>query len=68
MPDIPPHLEQKLIKAFSRLKQRVIMKLSDVPPNLPSNILVRKFLPQQSILAHPKVSVYYNKQNLQKKL
>ena len=53
--DIPPHLERELIKAFSRLKQRVVMKLTDVPPNLPANILVKKWLPQQSILAHPKV-------------
>ena len=53
--DIPPHLERKLIKAFSRLRQRVVMKLTDVPPDLPSNILVKKWLPQQSILAHPKV-------------
>ena len=53
--DIPPHLERELIKAFSRLKQRVVMKLTDVPPNLPANILVKKWLPQQSLLAHPKV-------------
>ena len=52
--DIPPHLERELIKAFSRLKHRVVMKLTDVPLNLPANILVKNWLPQQSILAHHK--------------
>jgi glucuronosyltransferase len=57
--DIPPWNERELIKAFSRVKQRVIMKLSAIPPNLPNNIMVKTFLPQQSILAHPKTKLFF---------
>lgn len=57
--DIPPHLERRLIKAFSQLKQRVIMKLHQIPSDLPSNIMVRKILPQQAIMAHPKTVLFF---------
>jgi glucuronosyltransferase len=35
------------------------MKLSSVPTSLPKNIMVKKFLPQQSILAHPKTKLFF---------
>jgi glucuronosyltransferase len=57
--DLPPKNEMELINAFSRLKQRVIMKLNNVPDNLPKNIMVKPFLPQQSILAHPKTRMFF---------
>ena len=46
--------------AFKRLPQRVIMRM-DLPKDteVPKNILLRKFLPQQAILAHPKVTLYF---------
>ncbi len=57
--DIMPRNERELIKAFSRMKQRVIMKLSEVPSVLPSNIMVKTFLPQQAILGHPKTRLFF---------
>jgi UDP:flavonoid glycosyltransferase YjiC (YdhE family) len=45
-------------EAFSRLPQRVVMRM--IPPDdikFPKNIMVKEFLPQQSILAHPNVKV-----------
>ncbi len=57
--DIQPRNERELIKAFSRMKQRVLMKLSDVPLDLPPNIMAKTFLPQQAILAHPKTKLFF---------
>ena len=47
-------------EAFGRLPQRVIMRM-ERPEGIrvPENILLRKFLPQQAILAHPKVTLYF---------
>ena len=47
-------------EAFGRLPQRVIMRM-ERPEGIvvPKNILLRKFLPQQAILAHPKVTLYF---------
>lgn len=44
---------------MSKLKQRVIWKFEDETiPNLPKNVLIRKWLPQSDILAHPKVVLF----------
>ena len=47
-------------EAFGRLPQRVIMRM-ERPEGIkvPENILLRKFLPQQAILAHSKVTLYF---------
>ncbi|XP_018334024.1 UDP-glucuronosyltransferase 1-1-like [Agrilus planipennis] len=58
------HLKDKyknaFIRVFSKLKQRVIWKFEDGNnlPKLPSNVLIRKWLPQQDILAHPNVKAF----------
>lgn len=44
---------------FRQLKQRVIWKLeADKFENVPENVLIRKWLPQSDILAHPKVRLF----------
>jgi hypothetical protein len=41
------------LNAFAKLKQRVIMKWETEPiPNLPKNIMLSKWIPQQDILGH----------------
>lgn len=41
------------------MKQRVIWKFEDESiPNLPDNVLVRKWLPQTDILAHPNIVLF----------
>ncbi|CAL4094940.1 unnamed protein product, partial [Meganyctiphanes norvegica] len=49
-----------LLEAFRRLPQRVIWKFEgdDHMTNLPSNVITRKWLPQQDILGHPQTLVF----------
>lgn len=54
--------EQKkegIVAAFSKLKQKVIMKwdTDDLPVKF-DNIMVRKWLPQDDILAHDNVKLF----------
>lgn len=45
--------------ALKRLKQRVLWKFEDVNlEHIPSNVMVRKWLPQSDILAHPNVVLF----------
>ncbi|KAF4519856.1 UDP-glycosyltransferase-14 [Ephemera danica] len=57
--DFPPGMLQAMIEAFRILPQRVIWKWNlDTMPGQPSNVKIAKFLPQQSILAHPNLRLF----------
>jgi glucuronosyltransferase len=58
-PEQIPKQVKSLFAAFSRLTQRIIMKLNTVPPNTPKNVKIMTFVPQQSILAHNKTLVFF---------
>lgn len=48
-----------LIKAFSKLKQRIVWKWeTDELPGKPDNVLIGKWLPQDDILAHPNTKMF----------
>lgn len=51
---------QKFIsEIFGQLKQRIIWKFEDESiKNLPKNVMVRKWLPQNDLLAHPNVVLF----------
>ena len=61
---IPSQLPKAQVKAFfdafRRLPQRVIMRM-EKPEDIevPENVLLGSFLPQQAILAHPNVTLYF---------
>ena len=59
---VPDHRIQAFFHAFASLPQRVIMKLDDLPHDtnleVPPNVLLKPFLPQQDILAHKNVKLF----------
>ncbi|CAL4058798.1 unnamed protein product [Meganyctiphanes norvegica] len=57
--DMPQHLFGLLVTVFSKLPYRVLWKWdADPPADLPSNIRMGKWLPQQDILGHPKIRLF----------
>lgn len=48
---LPPEKRESLLKAFGSFKQRVLWKWeNDTLPNQPSNVYIRKWMPQRDIL------------------
>ncbi|XP_054737750.1 UDP-glucosyltransferase 2-like [Anastrepha obliqua] len=57
--DMPPEKLQVFLDVFSQLKQRVLWKFeNDSIANLPKNVMIKKWMPQNDILAHPNVRVF----------
>lgn len=50
--DIPETVTKGLLKVFGELKQTVIWKYEEMLPNLPKNVHILKWAPQQSILGN----------------
>uniref|UniRef100_A0A6P4FVJ1 UDP-glucuronosyltransferase 2B17-like n=1 Tax=Drosophila rhopaloa TaxID=1041015 RepID=A0A6P4FVJ1_DRORH len=59
---LKPDTVVKMFNVLSKLKQRVIWKWEDLEktPGKSDNILYSKWLPQDDILAHPKVKLFIN--------
>lgn len=56
---MPEKQRKALLSVFSKLKQKVLWKFEDDNlPGKPSNVKIRTWLPQQSILAHPNVKLF----------
>ncbi|XP_030377798.1 UDP-glucuronosyltransferase 2A3-like [Scaptodrosophila lebanonensis] len=57
---LKPETVQKMFNVLSKLKQRVVWKWEnlDKTPGKSSNILFSKWLPQDDILAHPKIKLF----------
>ncbi|CAG9806952.1 unnamed protein product [Chironomus riparius] len=49
---------EAFLKAFGKLKQKVLWKYEDELPNKPKNVKTMKWLPQRDILAHPNVKLF----------
>lgn len=48
--DMPEELKASLLEVFGGLKQTVLWKLEEKFPNLPKNVRIIEWAPQQSIL------------------
>lgn len=55
---MPKEKIEIFLTAFGKLKQRVIWKFEDESYKVPSNVLVKKWLPQSDILAHPNIVLF----------
>ncbi|XP_049964018.1 UDP-glycosyltransferase UGT5-like [Schistocerca serialis cubense] len=54
-----PHKLRAVLDVFSRLQQRVLWRADpDRLPELPPNVLARRWLPQNDVLNHPNVRVF----------
>lgn len=56
--EMPDEKKEIFIQVFSKLKQNVIWKFEDESLKTPKNVLIRKWLPQSDILAHPNVVLF----------
>ncbi|KAJ8709290.1 hypothetical protein PYW07_009116 [Mythimna separata] len=56
--DLPKEVKISLLKMFGSLKQTVLWKFEEVLPNLPKNVHILQWAPQQAILAHPNLAVF----------
>ncbi|XP_034669558.1 UDP-glucuronosyltransferase 2B15-like [Drosophila subobscura] len=59
---LSPDTVHKMFNVLSKLKERVIWKWEDLEntPGKSDNILYSKWLPQDDILAHPKIKLFIN--------
>ncbi|KAK8724701.1 hypothetical protein OTU49_011230, partial [Cherax quadricarinatus] len=55
---VPVQYREIFLQAFGRLPQRVIWKYEGDLENVPDNVMISNWLPQQDILAHNNVKVF----------
>ncbi|XP_019771210.2 UDP-glycosyltransferase UGT5 isoform X2 [Dendroctonus ponderosae] len=64
--NIPEKIRSLLMKAFAELPYKVLWKFENEELlGKPKNVVIRKWLPQQDILAHPNVKVFISQCGLQ---
>jgi glucuronosyltransferase len=56
--NFPEYLRKQFVAVFSRLKQRVLWKFETQFEDLPPNVKISKWLPQQDILGHPNIKLF----------
>lgn len=57
--DLPAEKLYAFIETFRLLKQKVLWKFeNETIPNMPSNVMIRKWLPQNDVLAHKNIVMF----------
>ncbi|CAH0550303.1 unnamed protein product [Brassicogethes aeneus] len=63
---MPERFRRILIETFAELPYTILWKWeSEDLPNKPKNVIIKKWLPQQDILAHPNIKVFMTQCGLQ---
>nr|CAI5824780.1 unnamed protein product [Callosobruchus analis] len=58
--DLPVEKRNAILNAFSKRKEIILWKFEDdTLPGKPENVIIRKWFPQQDILAHPNIKVFW---------
>ena len=56
-----PSRKNAFLEAFRKLKYQVIWKWNEENiPNLPTNVMLTKWTPQQDLLGHPNLKAFVN--------
>ena len=55
---VPDAMMLKMLPVFDRLQQRIIMRCEGDFQNVPSNVMLTKWLPQNDLLGHPSIKVF----------
>ncbi|XP_076042323.1 UDP-glucuronosyltransferase 2B15-like [Oratosquilla oratoria] len=55
---MPKQILQSFLRAFARVPQKVLMKMKSNYTEVPANVKVSTWLPQQDILGHPKTVLF----------
>ncbi|RZC32879.1 UDP-glucuronosyltransferase 2C1-like, partial [Asbolus verrucosus] len=56
--DLTPQVRAAILRAFAKMKQKVLWKFEADLPEAPKNVKIMKWLPQQDILAHPNIRAF----------
>lgn len=57
--DWADHQREALVKAFGKLKQKVLWKYeNETLPNKPDNVMISSWIPQRDILAHENIKLF----------
>ncbi|XP_046491809.1 UDP-glycosyltransferase UGT5-like [Neodiprion pinetum] len=63
---LPEKARKDILTAFSKLPYKVIWKFEDdTLTNLPENVIILKWTPQQAVIAHPNIKVFIYQGGLQ---
>nr|CAD7256414.1 unnamed protein product [Timema shepardi] len=58
---VPKEILKRFLKTFSHLEQRVIVKYhGEIDMEVPGNVMIVSWLPQQDILGHPQTRVFFS--------
>ncbi|XP_060823969.1 UDP-glucosyltransferase 2-like [Bombus pascuorum] len=62
---IPLEIRRMFCDVFAKLPYRVVWKFEEDLPGKPDNVYIGKWLPQQTILAHPNIKLFISQGGLQ---
>ncbi|KRT83007.1 Glycosyltransferase, partial [Oryctes borbonicus] len=56
--DLPQATREAILRVLAKQKERILWKFEEDLPGKPKNVQIRKWMPQQDILAHPNVKLF----------